>query len=117
MYRPPSGPCLCGATDCPSCGPAQGYTRLDEETFDEETFDEELAALVRQKGQNLAAITAAQGEFTNEDFAHIDALIFQAFDSERGVGGIPPEAMQAIGQYILTAITRIFTEQAQKELT
>ena len=19
------GPCLCGATDCPSCGPAQGY--------------------------------------------------------------------------------------------
>lgn len=20
------GPCLCGATDCPSCGPAQGYT-------------------------------------------------------------------------------------------
>lgn len=23
--RIPSGPCLCGATDCPSCGPAQGY--------------------------------------------------------------------------------------------
>lgn len=20
-----SGPCMCGATDCPSCGPAQGY--------------------------------------------------------------------------------------------
>ena len=20
------GPCMCGATDCPSCGPAQGYT-------------------------------------------------------------------------------------------
>lgn len=19
------GPCMCGATDCPSCGPAQGY--------------------------------------------------------------------------------------------
>ena len=19
------GPCICGATDCPSCGPAQGY--------------------------------------------------------------------------------------------
>ena len=112
MYRPPSGPCLCGCTDCPSCGPAQGYTPLDEETF-----DEELAALVRQKGQNLAAITAAQGEFTNEDFANIDALIFQAFDSERVVGGIPPEAVQAIGQYILTAITRIFTEQAQKELS
>ena len=50
-----SGPCMCGATDCPSCGPAQGYTLIDEETF-----DEELAALVRQKGQNLAAITAAQ---------------------------------------------------------
>ncbi len=23
---PLSGPCLCGACDCPSCGPAQGYT-------------------------------------------------------------------------------------------
>ena len=112
MHRPPSGPCLCGATDCPSCGPAQGYTLRDEETF-----DEELAALVRQKGQNLAAITAAQGEFTNEDFVHLDALIFQAFDSERVVGGIPPEAVQAIGQYILDVITRIFTEQAQKELS
>lgn len=111
MYRPPSGPCLCGATDCPSCGPAQGYTLIDEETF-----DEELAALVRQKGQNLAAITAAQGEFTNEDFAHIDALLFRAFNSEHVVGGIPPEAVQAIGQYILDAVTRIFTEQAQKEL-
>lgn len=20
-----NGPCMCGATDCPSCGPAQGY--------------------------------------------------------------------------------------------
>ena len=106
------GPCLCGATDCPSCGPAQGYALLDEETF-----DEELAALVRQKGQNIAAITAAQGEFTNEDFANIDALIFQAFDSERVVGSIPPEAVQAIGQYVLDAVTRIFTEQAQKELS
>lgn len=25
-------PCLCGATDCPSCGPAQGYVpRLNDE--------------------------------------------------------------------------------------
>ena len=105
------GPCMCGATDCPSCGPAQGYAPLDEETF-----DEELAALVRQKSQNLAAITAAQGDFTDEDFANIDALIFQAFGSERVAGGIPPESVQALGQYILDAITRIFTEQAQKEL-
>lgn len=21
-----AGPCMCGACDCPSCGPAQGYT-------------------------------------------------------------------------------------------
>jgi len=21
-----NGPCMCGAPDCPSCGPAQGYT-------------------------------------------------------------------------------------------
>jgi hypothetical protein len=25
MSPPRFGPCLCGATDCPSCGPAQGY--------------------------------------------------------------------------------------------
>ena len=25
-YRPDRfGPCMCGAIDCPSCGPAQGY--------------------------------------------------------------------------------------------
>jgi hypothetical protein len=23
------GPCLCGAPDCPSCGPAQGYSACD----------------------------------------------------------------------------------------
>ena len=26
-YHPQKyGPCMCGGTDCPSCGPAQGYT-------------------------------------------------------------------------------------------
>ncbi len=52
------GPCMCGATDCPSCGPAQGYEVVrrwdaklgryvyvnpepeDEEGGDELTFDE-----------------------------------------------------------------------------
>lgn len=24
------GPCMCGAIDCPSCGPAQGATRCEE---------------------------------------------------------------------------------------
>lgn len=24
------GPCLCGAPDCESCGPAQGYSRCEE---------------------------------------------------------------------------------------
>ena len=28
MYNSPTGPCLCGATDCPSCGPAQEPARL-----------------------------------------------------------------------------------------
>lgn len=32
------GPCMCGATDCPSCGPAQGYS-LDDEERDND-FDE-----------------------------------------------------------------------------
>lgn len=25
-----AGPCMCGAIDCPSCGPAQGYSRCDD---------------------------------------------------------------------------------------
>lgn len=94
------------------CGPAQGYNLLDEETF-----DEERAALIEQKSQNLAAITAARGAFTNKDLERVDALIFQAFDSERVIGGITPEAVEAIGQCILEAVMRIFTEQAQKELS
>lgn len=24
-HHEPGRPCLCGATDCPECGPAQGY--------------------------------------------------------------------------------------------
>lgn len=49
------GPCMCGCTDCKSCGPAQGYTVIkvwrngryvyvnpedDENGGDELTFDE-----------------------------------------------------------------------------
>ena len=32
--RLPSGPCLCGAKDCASCGPAQGYTIADPDDCD-----------------------------------------------------------------------------------
>ena len=45
------GPCMCGATDCPSCGPAQGYevvrkvmhgrlTWVNPEGDEEDDFDE-----------------------------------------------------------------------------
>ena len=55
-----------------------------------------------------------------ESFANsvINSLLdrIEAAEKERVVGGIPPEAMQALGQYILDAITRIFTEQACEEL-
>jgi hypothetical protein len=36
-YPQKYGPCMCGATDCRSCGPAQGY-RLDVDE-DEDDFD------------------------------------------------------------------------------
>lgn len=34
--------CMCGATDCPSCGPAQGYTPTEEEDddFDDDTDED-----------------------------------------------------------------------------
>lgn len=32
------GPCMCGATDCPSCGPAQGYRLVPKE--DDTTADD-----------------------------------------------------------------------------
>ena len=36
------GPCLCGDTGCPSCGPAQGYYRGDEESdLRERDWDED----------------------------------------------------------------------------
>jgi hypothetical protein len=38
-----SGRCMCGAWDCPSCGPAQGYAGWwDEEGLEEEDDDEEV---------------------------------------------------------------------------
>lgn len=33
--RLPSGPCMCGAMDCPSCGPDQGCALEDDEQYDE----------------------------------------------------------------------------------
>ena len=48
------GPCMCGATDCRSCGPAQGYT-LDENEEDFEDSEFELPTDVEMD----AAIDAA----------------------------------------------------------
>lgn len=35
------GPCMCGAIDCRSCGPAQGYSLDPDPREDEEREDEE----------------------------------------------------------------------------
>ena len=41
-------PCYCGATDCPSCGPAQGYRVMYSPTrgyFNDETEEDEYVDL------------------------------------------------------------------------
>ena len=38
-----SGPCMCGATDCPSCGPAQGYSLSCPSAEDVEERAKEIA--------------------------------------------------------------------------
>jgi hypothetical protein len=58
------GPCMCGATDCRSCGPAQGY-RLDDEDAEygddrDEDLERDMAALCADDADCIIAIEAAQ---------------------------------------------------------
>lgn len=110
MYNSPSGPCLCGATDCPSCGPAQGYTLLDSDAR-----EALIQSAVAEKRASLPAVTDALGSFTDEEFKRTDTLVFEALDSELAVGGIPQDKLAAIGEHLVTCVLRIFDERAREE--
>ena len=60
--RIPLGPCLCGASDCPSCGPAQGYAICDEDAH--EGFVQSEIAVLRA---DPAAVTDALGSLSDGD--------------------------------------------------
>lgn len=104
------GPCMCGATDCPSCGPAQGYVLLDSDAR-EAMIQSDIA----EKRASPAAVTDALGSFTDEEFKRTDALVFEALDSELVVGGIPRDKLAAIGAHLVACVLRIFDERAREE--
>ena len=107
---PPTGPCLCGATDCPSCGPAQGYILLDSDAR-EAMIQSDIA----EKRASLAAVVDALGSFTDADFQRTDALVFEALDSEQVDKGIPQDKLAAIGEHLVNCVLRIFDEQARED--
>ena len=104
------GPCMCGATDCPSCGPAQGYSLLDSDAI-EAMIQSDIA----EKRASLPAVADALGSFTEQDFKRTDALVFEALDSEQTDKGIPQDKLAAIGEHLVNCVLRIFDEQARKE--
>ena len=105
--RLPDGPCLCGASDCPSCGPAQGYTILDSDAF--EGFIQSEIAEMRT---DPVAVTDAIGSLSEGDYATTDRLVFEALDGELTTG-FRPAQLQAIGEHLVMSVLREFDRQAR----
>ena len=105
--RLPSGPCLCGCTDCPSCGPAQGYTIVDSDVMDA-FIHSEIAEMRRSQ----ALVTDALGSLSEEQFATTDRLVFEAIAGERDSGSRPAQ-LQAIGEHLVTAVLMYFDKRAR----
>lgn len=105
--RLPDGPCLCGATDCPSCGPAQGYTIVDSDVMDA-FIQSEIAKMRRSQ----ALVTDALGSLSEEQFATTDRLAFEALDGELTTG-FQPAQLQAIGEHLVMSVLREFDRQAR----
>lgn len=105
MPSTPLGPCMCGATDCPSCGPAQGYTRTRDLDITERTHA--LAA-------DLATVSDALASFTEADFASEDQLVFNLLNSPT-VDGPSQAEFARLGEHIFTCVVRILHERATKE--
>lgn len=105
--RIPLGPCLCGASDCPSCGPAQGYTIVDSDVLDG-LIQSETAEMRRSQ----ALVTDALGSLSEEQFATTDRLVFEAIAGERD-SGFRPAQLQAIGEHLVTAVLMSFDKRAR----
>ena len=95
--RIPLGHCMCGAMDCPSCGPAQGYALYDEDAT-EGFIQSEIAEMRRSQ----ALVTDALGSLSEEQFATTDRLVFEAIAGERD-SGFRPAQLQAIGEHLVMA--------------
>ena len=105
--RLPDGPCLCGASDCPSCGPAQGYALHDDDAY-EGFVQSEIAEMRRSQ----ALVTNALGSLSEEQFATTDRLVFEAIAGERD-SGFRPAQLQAIGEHLVTAVLMYFDKRAR----
>ena len=105
--RLPLGPCMCGAMDCPSCGPAQGYAICDEDAT-EGFIQSEIAEMRRSQ----ALVTDALGSLSDGDYATTDRLVFEALDGELTTG-FRPAQLQAIGEHLVTAVLMYFDKRAR----
>ena len=105
--RLPLGPCMCGATDCPSCGPAQDYAICDEDAA--EGF---IQSEIAQMRKSLVLVDEALGSLSEEQYATSARLVFEAIDGERD-SGLQPAQLQAIGEHLVTAVLMYFDEQAR----
>jgi hypothetical protein len=103
----PSGPCLCGASDCASCGPAQGYTILDSDAL-EGFIQSEIAHMRR----SLVLVDEALGSLSEEQYATNARLVFEAIAGERD-SGFRPAQLQAIGEHLVTAVLMYFDKRAR----
>ena len=105
--RIPLGPCMCGALDCPSCGPAQGYAICDEDAA--EGF---IQSEIAQMRKSLVLVDEALGSLSEEQYATNARLVFEAIDGER-ITGLDPKQLQAIGEHLVMSVLRHFDEQAR----
>ena len=105
--RLPSGPCMCGCTDCPSCGTAQGYAICDEDAL--EGF---IQSEIAQMRKSLVLVDEALGSLSEEQYAMSARLVFEAIDGEHD-SGFQPAQLQAIGEHLVMSVLREFDRQAR----
>ena len=106
--RLPLGPCMCGATDCPSCGPAQDYAICDEDAA--EGF---IQSEIAQMRKSLVLVDEALGSLSEEQYATSARLVFEAIDGER-ITGLDPKQLQAIGEHLVMSVLMEFDRQARE---
>lgn len=105
--RIPLGPCMCGAMDCQSCGPAQGYAICDEDAT--EGF---IQSDIAQMRNSLVLVDEALGSLSEEQYATNARLVFEAIDGER-ITGFDPKQLQAIGEHLVMSVLSEFDRQAR----